>query len=317
MQYKIFITVFLIISVAYSSDAQQDNLSTHFMFNKLNVNPAFAGNDDAASITAIIRDQWTGLEGSPKTQSLSINFPKLGKVGLGININRQTVGVSEKISLEGIYAFRFKVKSGILSMGMSFSGRYFKQDFADPHLFLINSFTEDQAIQEGIYSTRLFNVGFGIYYSDNRYYLGASIPRLIKSDIDYVIGDKKSTEVRHLYLMTGGAIDINPKLVFMPQVKLRWAENSPYNLDLNGGFLFYDKLYLATTVRAGGAFENWFESVDFLLGLHITNNVFMATSYDVTLSPLRKYENGSLEILLQYKFGNKIKPIDIINPRFF
>ena len=92
------------------------------MYNKLAVNPAFAGNSDYANITAIIRDQWTGFAGAPKSQSLSVNLPKLGKVGLGLNLNRQTVGVSEKLTIEGIYAYRFKLNNGNLSMGMSFSG---------------------------------------------------------------------------------------------------------------------------------------------------------------------------------------------------
>ena len=313
---KLFVA-FLYLLFLNEIFAQQDIMSTQFMFNKLAVNPGFAGNSDAASIVAIVRDQWTGINGAPKSQALSVNFPKLGKVGIGINLNRQTVGVSEKLTFDGIYAYRFKVKNGILSMGMSFSGRYFKQDFADPRLVLINPYYEDSAIDEGVFSTSVFNVGFGFYYSNNRFYLGGSVPRLIRADIDYKPGSQKSYEVRHFYFMTGGALDINRNVVVMPQLLGRFAENSPYDLDLNLGFLFYDRFYLASTLRTGGTSEDWFESVDFLMGFHITRNIFFATSYDVTLTPMRKYENGSLEVMLQYNFGKTIKPIEIINPRFF
>jgi type IX secretion system PorP/SprF family membrane protein len=303
--------------LAQSILGQQDVLSTQFMFNKLAVNPAFAGNSESANITAIIRDQWTGLEGGPKSQALSINFPKFGKVGLGLNFNRQTVGVSEKLTFDGLYAYRFRVNDGILSMGMSFSGRYFKQDFSDPKLIVIHPVAEDAAIENAVYSTKIFNVGFGAYFSNNRFYLGASVPRLIRADIDYKPGTKKSYEVRHVYIMTGGALDISNKIVVMPQLLGRWAENSPYNLDLNLGFLFYDRFYIASTLRTGGTSEDWFESADFIMGFHLTRNIFFATSYDVTMTPLRMYENGSLEVLMQYNFGKTVKPIDIINPRFF
>lgn len=312
-----FLVTSLFLLIANSVLAQQDVLSTQFMFNKLAVNPAFAGNSESANITAIMRDQWTGFEGAPKSQALSVNFPKFGKVGIGINISRQTVGVSEKLTFDGIYAYRFKVNNGILSMGMSFSGRYFKQDFSDPKLVLIHPYYEDSAIDGALYSTRIFNVGFGVYYSDNRFYLGASVPRLIRADIDYKPGTKKSYEVRHVYFMTGGAMDITNKIVVMPQLLGRWAENTPYNLDLNLGFLFYDRFYIASTLRTGGTSEDWFESADFIMGFHLTRNIFFATSYDVTMTPLRKYENGSLELLLQYNFGKSVKPIEIINPRFF
>lgn len=312
-----FLVTSLFLLIANSVLAQQDVLSTQFMFNKLAVNPAFAGNSESANITAIMRDQWTGFEGAPKSQALSVNFPKFGKVGIGINISRQTVGVSEKLTFDGIYAYRFKLNNGTLSMGMSFSGRYFEQDFSDPKLVLIHPYNEDSAIDGALYSTRIFNVGFGAYYSNNRFYLGASIPRLIRADIDYKPGTKKSYEVRHIYFMTGGAMDITNKIVVMPQLLGRWAENSPYNLDLNLGFLFYDRFYVASTLRTGGTSEDWFESADFILGFHLTRNIFFATSYDVTMTPLKKYENGSLELLLQYNFGKSVKPIEIINPRFF
>jgi len=297
--------------------AQQDNLYTQFMYNKLGLNSAYAGNDDALCITGIVRDQWAGFEGSPKAQALSVNFPGFGKVGLGLNISRQSIGVSEKITIEGIYAYRFKVKNGSFSMGMSFSGRSYSKDFSDPNLSIIRPFYEDNAIDNGLYKTSVLNLGFGVYYSSNRFYIGASVPRLMRADIDVVSGVKKSLEVRHLYFMAGGAMDIKRNIVMMPQMLFRLAENSPYNMDLNLGFLFYDRFYSAFTVRTGGFTESWFESMDFILGLHITNNLFMATAYDITLTPLRKYENGSLELLLQYCFGKEKKAIRVINPRFF
>ncbi len=313
-----FLKTALIIIAGFSAlEAQQDILYTQFMYNKLSLNPAFAGNDDALCFLGIIRDQWTGFEGSPKAQAFSVNFPRLGKVGLGLNLSRNTIGVSEKTTIEGIYAYRFPIKSGSLSMGMSFSGRHYKEDFADPTLRIINPFVEDNAIEQGIYSTNVFNAGFGIYYNNNRFYLGASMPRLIRSDIDIKVGLKKSFEVRHLYVMTGGALDIRRNLVLMPQMLFRWAENSPYNVDLNVGLLFYDRFYTAVTTRTGGASEDWFESVDFIMGFHLNTKLFLAAAYDVTVSPLRKYENGSLEVLLQYCFGKKKRPVEIINPRFF
>ncbi|HHH54167.1 MAG TPA: type IX secretion system membrane protein PorP/SprF [Bacteroidetes bacterium] len=312
------IKIFLLFFPGFVAlNAQQDALYTQFMYNKLGINPAYAGNDDALCFTGIVRDQWAGFAGTPKTQALSVNFARWGKVGFGLNFSRSTIGVSEKMTFEGIYAYKVPIGEGLLSLGMSFSGRSYKEDFADPTLRIINPFIDDQAIDQGIYQTKVFNVGFGAYYSNNRFYLGFSSPRLIRSDIDMKVGLKKSYEVRHAYIMTGGAIDIRRNLVMMPQMLIRWAENSPYNVDLNLGLLFYDRFYTAMTARTGGASDDWFESIDFIMGFHLNRNLFMAAAYDVTVSPLRNYENGSLEVLLQYCFGNKQKPIDIINPRFF
>ncbi|HEB62281.1 MAG TPA: type IX secretion system membrane protein PorP/SprF, partial [Bacteroidetes bacterium] len=274
------IILFLLIGIS-ALEAQQDVLYTQFMYNKLGLNPGYAGNDDALCVTGIVRDQWTSFDGAPKSQALSVNFPRLGKVGLGLNLSRNTIGVSEKMTIEGIYAYRFLIKTGQLSMGMSFSGRFYKEDFADPTLRIINPFYEDDAIDQGLYETTVFNVGFGAYYSNNRFYIGAAIPRLIRADIDMKVGLVKGFEVRHLYVMTGGAMDIRDNLVLMPQLLIRWAENSPYNMDLNLGLLFYDRFYTAFTARTGGAFDDWFESMDFIMGFHLNNNLFLAAAYDV------------------------------------
>ncbi len=312
-----FLILISILLGAYNAKGQQDVLFTQFMYNKLGLNPAYAGNNDYASILGIVRNQWAGFEGAPQAQVLSFNSGSIGKIGLGLNMSRHTIGVTEKLTAEGIYAYRFPFQGGNLSMGLSVSGRWYKSDFSKPGLTIIDPFEEDPAIDKGIYKTQVFNVGFGVYYNLNRFYFGASVPRLFRADIDFKPGETKSYEVRHVYVMGGGALDLNPKIVFMPQILIRWAENSPFDIDLNMGLLFNDRLYTAITARTGGTTKSWFESIDALVGFHINRNIFLAAAYDFTTSELRKYESGSLEVLLQYNFGNYQKPIDVINPRFF
>ena len=59
--------------------AQQQSLHTMFMFNKLLVNPAYAGYHEHPCATAHIREQWMGFTGAPKTQSLSFHAPLSSK----------------------------------------------------------------------------------------------------------------------------------------------------------------------------------------------------------------------------------------------
>ena len=159
---SVFIIVFFILG-SWPAFGQQEALYTQFMFNKLAINPAFAGNDDALCFTGIVREHWIGMPGSSKAQALSVNFPKVAKkrVGLGLNLTRNSIGVQEKISIEGIYAYRFPFASGEFSMGISISGRHYNTDFTDPDLELIHPFFDDAAIEEGKYSKSVFNGGFG------------------------------------------------------------------------------------------------------------------------------------------------------------
>ncbi|HAQ37138.1 MAG TPA: hypothetical protein DCQ58_01400, partial [Saprospirales bacterium] len=48
--------IFLIVLTGFASNAQQESLFTQFMFNKLAINPAFAGNENAYCLTGIVRE---------------------------------------------------------------------------------------------------------------------------------------------------------------------------------------------------------------------------------------------------------------------
>jgi type IX secretion system PorP/SprF family membrane protein len=260
-----------------------------------------------------------GFPGTASTQSLSINFPRVAKdrVGLGMNINRNSIGVQQKITIEGIYAYRFPVANGHFSMGISVSGRHYNTDFSDPELNLIQPFYDDAAIEEGRYSKSVFNAGFGMYYNNNIFFLGAGIPRLIRADIDFSESLINSIEVRHLYAMTGVALPINNRVTFMPQFLLKIAENSPMDIDYNLGLELDQKYYAAFTIRDGGSSGDPAESIDILVGIELDPKLFLGIGYDITLSPLRKYESGSAEILLQYCMGKQKKDIFMVSPRFF
>jgi type IX secretion system PorP/SprF family membrane protein len=309
----------LFIVLAGEIRGQQEELYTQFMFNKLSLNPAYAGNDDALCLTGIVREHWIGFPGTSKAQSISANFPRLAKerVGLGLNLSRNTIGVQEKLTIEGLYAYRFPMASGEFSMGISVSGRHYNTDFSDPELELIHPFYNDAAIEDGVYSKSVFNAGFGVYYNNNRFYIGAGIPRLIRADIDLSESLVNSIEVRHLYFMSGVAMDITDKLVFMPQFLIKLAENSPVDVDYNMGLQWDQKYYAALAFRAGGGSRDLGESLDILIGLQLDKRFFMGFAYDITLSDLRKYESGSVELLLQYCYGKKEKPVYRISPRFF
>ena len=316
---RCLLSLLIVVLACFPITAQQEALYTQFMFNKLAINPAFAGNDDALCFTGVVREHWIGLDGAPKVQALSVHFPRVAKnrVGLGLNLSRNSIGVQQKISLEGAYAYRFPLAGGEFSMGISISGRHYSTDFSDPDLQLIQPFYDDAAIREGKYAKSVFNAGFGMYYNTDQFYIGAGIPRLIRADIDLSESLLNSIEVRHLYLMSGVALYMNDRLMFMPQVLVKLAENSPVDVDYNLGLRLDDNYYGAITLRDGGSDRDIAESLDVLLGLQLTRNLFLGMAYDITLSPLRSYESGSVELLLHYCLGKKEIPVYMVSPRFF
>jgi type IX secretion system PorP/SprF family membrane protein len=298
--------------------SQQQQMYTQFMFNKLNLNPAFAGNEEYTSATLIYRDQWHGFPGSPKAQVLSVNLPRIGKrVGLGFAAERQTIGVTEKLTYQGMYAYKFDIADGTLSMGINVAGRMYKVDYTDPTLYAVQGIINDPAIGNLIQSRNLFNAGFGIYYNTTQFFIGAAVPRMIKADIDFDNNNLFSTEVRHLFLMTGATFRVHKDWRYTPQLLFRAAEASPFGLDLNNGMTYKDKLTFGMTYRTGGSGGDIGESLDLIVGMKLSDNLMLGAAYDITLAKIRTASTGSLEVMLNYNFIDRKRQTVVVNPRYF
>jgi type IX secretion system PorP/SprF family membrane protein len=102
--------------------AQQDPLSSHYMFNTLTYNPGIAGTTGMICATAITRQQWVGFEGAPSTTIFNISAPvspfKINS-GVGLRVESDNVGFDRDINLSGIYTYLLDIGSGVLGIGIS------------------------------------------------------------------------------------------------------------------------------------------------------------------------------------------------------
>ena len=80
------LTTMVCVGLAGASFAQQDPQYTQYMFDRLSVNPGVAGTSGNICITALLRQQWTGFEGAPKTGLLNLQMP-IAKISSGIGIS--------------------------------------------------------------------------------------------------------------------------------------------------------------------------------------------------------------------------------------
>lgn len=283
--------------------AQQDAQYTQFMFNKLAYNPAYAGSFESPTATAIYRKQWIGLEGSPETQVLSYNQRALNnRVGLGGTLTRNVIGITRSITLDLPYAYRIPVKRGTLSMALQLNVRHMYQNWADPRLN--PSQTIDNAIPTDAQSKYLVNFGAGIYYTGYKWFAGLSVPRLIDNNIDFLdLDDSFSREVQHFYGMAGMDFDVDEDIKITPQVLLKYAIGAPFDAEVNVSTLVKQKFFGGIGYRLGSDTNGAGESVDVLLGMQATENLFFCLSYDIGLTQLYKYNSGSIEATVRWWFN--------------
>ena len=316
---KRLLLLLFVLGSCLGLSAQRDALNTQFMYNKIGYNPGFAGAKEATCLTAIYRNQWIGLEGAPTFQAFNANIPLVNqRVGVGLNIQRHTVGITESYQVNGIYAYRIRAGRGDLGIGVQAGIGSLSQNWRDSRLTGTQPLEMDQAISSTQEQKFLFNFGTGLYYKTNNFFFGVSAPRLLRNSIDFTNDmTMVSREVPHFYMMGGYAFSAGEGLAIQPQFLLRYVDNAPLDADLNISALIQEVFIMGLTYRLGGAKENASgESLDVILALHVSDNLMFGVSYDFTLTDIRNYSSGSVEVAVQYCIG-KSEGDEYINPRFF
>src|ERR1700722_15618419 len=119
MKNKIIVTLGAIF-ISLGLFAQQDVSFSQYFFNPLYINPAYAGTRGIFSGTMVYRDQWVGLEGAPKTESIGRHGMVPGRnVGLGLQFYNDNTGPLTTTDISAIFAYHLPLSDDMkLSFGI-------------------------------------------------------------------------------------------------------------------------------------------------------------------------------------------------------
>lgn len=326
-------TALLLLIVIISSSkiqAQQDKLFSQYMFNMLALNPAYAGSRDVLSATALYRNQWGGMVGAPQTATFTLDAPvNRERVGLGVQLFNDRIGLESWTGAMASYAFRIKMgERSTLSLGIQGGATNFRWDLTNANL---GSNLTDPAFANNV-SKILPNFGTGVYFSNDRGYIGFSVPYLIENNLsDYDSGSQRAKVRRHYYAMAGFVLG-QKSIKVKPSMMARYVKGAGLSLDGNVNVWFSDRVALGMSYRHNrfstyaGQIQEITEGKplqgDALVGLleiQVSNQFRLGYSYDWTLNRLnqdRKFLTiPTHEIMIRYEFGsNKSK---ILTPRYF
>jgi len=309
--YKISIGFVLTIG-SLNIHAQEAPMYTHYMNNTLVVNPAYAGSRDVLTVTAINRMQWVDFEGAPVTQSLTMHSPLSNEhMGIGLSVLNDKIGPTNTTSLAFDYAYRFNLnENSKMSFGLSVGANLFKANLSALQLDVQN----DPVFLNNINNHVTPEIGFGAYYSRERFYAGFSIPNLLESSYSRIDqGDGTSLigkEQRHYFFIAGALFHVGDNLDFKPTSFVKVTAAAPIEADLTASFIIQKRFLLGAMFRTGDAFGG-------LVGFDITDQFHVGYSYDWSYGlQTAKYNKGSHELVLRYDFilFNKKQ---IHSPRYF
>jgi type IX secretion system PorP/SprF family membrane protein len=308
---KISILFILAILITGNIFSQQDAMFTHYMYNTLGVNPAYAGSRDALTMTALHRSQWLGFPGAPVTQTFTAHSPILSnKIGLGLSVINDKIGPMQTASVYADFAYHLKINAkSKLSFGVKAGGNLFNATLADLQITQSN----DIAFASNLQSRFLPNFGFGTYYYAERFYAGVSIPKLLENrfETNQISGSANLFwEKRHYFLIAGAMLDINEELQFKPTTLIKITNGSPAQADLTAQFVYNKKFSLGAMYRTNSA-------IGALLGFFLGEQLYAGYSFDwSTVNKTGRYNSGTHEIMLRYDFIYRDKA-KIRSPRYF
>jgi len=304
---NIILATIVCIALGSSLKAQQDAMFTHYMYNTLWLNPAYAGTRDAFTITGIHRSQWVGFDGAPVDQTITMHSPLLnGKMGIGLSLLNDKIGPtkSTSIALDLDYQIRLDKKSK-LSFGLKGMANIYRNNLNS--LSLDNQ--NDLAFAENNQRV-LPNIGAGIYYYRERFYVGLSTPKLLENKFNSNGLSAASKEQRHYFFIMGTVFNLNKDVKLKPTCFVKATEAAPIEGDVTASFLIKDKFSIGAMYRTGDA-------VGVLVGYNFTEQFTFGYSFDWSMANTTgKYNNGSHEMMLRYDLISKSKA-KIKSPRFF
>lgn len=302
---KTRLTSFLLLVVAAASYGQQDAQFTQYMYNTININPAYAGSRGAMSIFALHRTQWVGLDGAPTTNAVSINTPiSNSNLGLGVSFVNDKIGPTNENTISADLSYSIQTSADFkLSFGMKATANLFNLDVNK-----LNPADQGDKQFENLRNVFTPNIGAGIYYHSDKAYLGLSVPNFIQTnrynDNEVAIFKEKI----NYYFIGGYVFDLSNDIKFKPAFLTKVVEGSPLQVDVSANFMFVEKLTLGVAYR-------WSAAMSAMVGFQVSDGMYIGYGYDLETTNLENYNSGSHEIFLRYEiFKNSNK---ILTPRFF
>lgn len=288
--------------------AQHNPNKTMFVFNKLQLNPGYAGSKNAMTVGAHYRHQWQGVLGAPRTLSAFAHTPIAGnRSGVGLSLTADEIGIFNTLYTNLAYAYKISFKNDTrLSVGFNALFEMSRFDWSKAEL--IDQI--DATIPFDQTSASSVNFGLGLYYEGKDFFVGASLPTLLRNSItsDLYNNFSQLSHLQTYYFMGGYVFHLNNNISIKPSILISYLPNAPFEADLNLSVLFLDSFWIGASYRLE-------EAASLFIQVPVTKQLKVALGADYTLSDINQFTKGSFEVMLEYTLGYDTDKVN--NIRFF
>ncbi len=282
----------VLLAFSFQLSAQQLPLYSQYMFNTLEINPAYAGFKESMQFTAIFRKQFNGIKDAPQTGMISFDMP-IGttQLGVGLKLVDDKFSVSHTMGAQGSMSYHIDGDNSRLSFGLQVGALSYKANLID-----LNVTDPGDPIFGQDVNTMVANFGTGIFYNTDKYYAGVSVPNIVRTHLretNIALDHYEVKQNAHFYVNAGMLVDLNDNFILKPSFLLRGVKGIPLNYDINANVFFRDLLSMGVSYRSHSAVVG-------LVDVRVMPELRLGYAYDHNVGRLNAFGKATHEIILRY-----------------
>lgn len=315
---RIASVLFAFILFVSEVEGQQSVQWTQHMLAPYTYNPGYAGLDRSLSVTAGVRSQWSQFGDAPITQMVQAHLPLYIISGAaGIALSNDQLGVFRRTSVSLSYNYVLDSPIGLISTGLRLGGQQVRLDAN--RIRTPDGFYADNVIDHN--DPRLTEVplegiapiwGIGMFLSQEFLDVGLSVDNFSSTQA----GASGFNE--HLLFTLYGAyqLPLTEILAIEPNILVK-TDGVQTQLDI-GVLGHYNQFLAGLSLR--GYNSDSLDAIGVIAGIRVNSHVRVSYSFDLGLSGLRSFHDGTHEFIFNYNLNKPIRtgelPRIIYNPRF-
>ncbi|MDG1333235.1 MAG: PorP/SprF family type IX secretion system membrane protein [Crocinitomicaceae bacterium] len=296
----------IILSFALISNwgnAQQLEGTNLYEFNKLKLNPAFAGERACGELQVGHLGQFAGFDGAPQVSYVN-GSAEIGKnMSLGGKATLDRLGSLTRFNVQGIYAYKLNFGEGHnLRLGIGAGINQHAFDFSGSTIQV----QSDASLVDGRTKGISFYSEAGLVYTLKNFQLSFSVPNLVETNtsLSSTISGELANR-RHMVGYAGYRFGKPDKVTVTPSVLFKNGAGGQNQFEGNVMLNLKQVFQLGVGYRHNAGLLG-------RLGFNINDQVQIAYAYEFPMTDLSKVSSGSHEVLIGFNMCGKPRSMPVI-----
>ncbi len=304
--------------------SQAEPQFTQHMYNRYLFNPAYAGSEDVVELSLLHRSQYVSLASRfIASEAFNFNMPiYAASSGIGLTISNDLIGYQRSTYISLNYDYRKKFKWGNLAVGLgggiiqtAIDGTKLRAPDGDYNNGQLNH--NDAVLPSTLQNGIAPDFSVGLYFNNTKYFAGVALNHIVLSSATIYTGSRKSkvSFARTIFFSGGYNFTVSKKLQIEPTALIK-SDLKKVQADASLNFTIINNIITGISFR--GYTKKTIDALALILGVRY-KGFQLVYSYDANLSYLSKFNTGSHELSLSYRYSLKKKEAKgyyYYNPRF-